>query len=73
MFAKYYYKGHYKFTCHYIVKIKPNNKHGYFETTQKINRYEILTIQRYTEVDKVEIYRDFEKKPIEVIEARKGD
>lgn len=72
MIAKYYKGNEYKYTYHYIVKVKPNKKYGYFETTQKIYHHEIISIQRFNDIDRVEVYNEGEKKPIEVIDM-KGD
>ena len=57
-----------------IKNVVANKKYGYFEITECINKHEIITIHRFKDVDKVELYQtdilsgQFEKTPYKVIE-----
>lgn len=57
-----------------IKNVVANKKYGYFEITEKIYKHEIITIHRFKDVDKVELYQTdilsgrFEKTPYKVVE-----
>ena len=60
---------------YHIVSVVANNKYGYFEVTQRFYKHDIITIRRYTEVDRVELYHvdknyaRYEKTPYRVVEG----
>lgn len=57
-----------------IKNVVANKKYGYFEITECINKYDIITIHRFKDVEKVELYKTdpnyarFEKTPYKVVE-----
>lgn len=57
-----------------IKSVVANAKYGYFEITEHINKHDIITIHRYKDVEKVELYRPdenyarYEKTPYKVVE-----
>lgn len=57
-----------------IKNVVANAKYGYFEITECINKYDIIKIHRFKDVDKVELYQTdpnyarFEKTPYKVVE-----
>lgn len=57
-----------------IKSVIPNKKYGYFEITERINQHDIITIHRFSNIDRVEIYKPdenyarLEKVPYMVIE-----
>lgn len=57
-----------------IKSVVANKKYGYFEITENINKHDIITIHRFNDVDKVELYRPdenyarYEKTPYKVVE-----
>ena len=59
---------------HDIKSVVPDKKHGYFEITQKICTHDIITIHRFSDTDRVELYKHdknyarLEKVPYKVIE-----
>lgn len=61
-------------SIYYIKSVVPNKKYGYFEITQKIYHHDIITIHRFRDVDRVELYKPdenyarMEKTPYKVIE-----
>lgn len=73
MTAKFYKDDKYKFSNANVIKVNPNKKYGYFEITQKFYHFEIITVHRFTEVDKIELYREYDKTPIETLDIRKDE
>lgn len=61
-------------SIYYIKSVVANKKYGYFEITQKIYHHDIITIHRFTDVDRVELYKPdvnyarMEKTPYMVVE-----
>lgn len=61
-------------TIHNIKSVVANKKYGYFEITENICKHDIITIHRFSDVDRVEIYEPDEnyarlkKVPYKVIE-----
>ena len=59
---------------HDIKSVVPNKKYGYFEITESINQHDIITIHRFSDIDRVELYKPdenyyrYENKPYKVIE-----
>ena len=57
-----------------IKSVVANSKYGYFEITQNLYRRDIITIHRFKDVEKVELYRPdenyarYEKTPYKVVE-----
>lgn len=52
-----------------VVSVKANKKYGYFEITTKIYHHQIITIHRFNDVDRVELYDEEDsRKPAKVIE-----
>ena len=57
-----------------IKNVVANKKYGYFEITECINKHEIITIHRFKDVEKVELYQTdpnyarYEKTPYKVVE-----
>lgn len=57
-----------------IKNVVANKKYGYFEVTQNLYKRDIITIHRFKDVDKVELYQSdpcyarFEKTPYKVVE-----
>lgn len=57
-----------------IKNVVANKKYGYFEITEKIYKHEIITIHRFKDVEKVELYQTdilsgrFNKTPYKVVE-----
>lgn len=57
-----------------IKSVVANKKYGYFEITQNLYRRDIITIHRFKDLDKVELYQTdpnyarFEKTPYKVVE-----
>ena len=57
-----------------IKSVVANKKYGYFEITELINKHDIITIHRFKDVEKVELYKTdpnyarFEKTPYKVVE-----
>ena len=57
-----------------IKSVVANKKYGYFEITELINKHDIITIHRFSDVEKVELYRPdenyarYEKTPYKVVE-----
>lgn len=57
-----------------IKSVVANKKYGYFEITEVINKHDIITIHRFKNVEKVELYRPdenyarYEKTPYKVVE-----
>ena len=57
-----------------IKNVVANKKYGYFEITQNLYRRDIITIHRFKDVEKVELYQTdpnyarFEKTPYKVVE-----
>lgn len=57
-----------------IKNVVANKKYGYFEITQNLYKRDIITIHRFKDVDKVELYQTdlnyarFEKTPYKVVE-----
>ena len=58
---------------HDIKSVVPDKKHGYFEITQKICTHDIITIHRFSDTDRVELYKHdknyarLEKVPYKVV------
>ena len=61
-------------TIYSIKSVVANTKYGYFEITQKLYHHDIITIHRFSDVDRVELYKPdenyhrYEKVPYKVIE-----
>ena len=61
-------------TIHNIKSVVANKKYGYFEITERINQHDIITIHRFSDIDRVEIYKPdenyarLEKVPYMVVE-----
>ena len=57
-----------------IKSVIPNKKYRYFEITERINQHDIITIHRFSDIDRVEIYKPdenyarLEKSPYKVVE-----
>ena len=52
-----------------VISCKANKKYGYFEITTKIYHHQIITIHRFNEYDRVELYDEEDgRKPVKVIE-----
>ena len=60
-------------TIYYIKSVVANTKYGYFEITERINQHDIITLHRFSDIDRVELYKPdenyhrFEKVPYMVI------
>ena len=50
-----------------VISVKPNKKYGYFEITTKIYHHEIITTERFNDVDYIEMYN--EKEPTKVVKV----
>lgn len=50
-----------------VTSVKPNKKYGYFEITTKIYQHQIITTQRFADVDYIELYD--EKDPAKVVKV----
>lgn len=61
-------------TIYNIKSVVPNKKYGYFEITERINQHDIITTHRFSDIDRVELYKPdenyyrYENKPYKVIE-----
>ena len=62
-------------TIYSIKSVVANTKYGYFEITQKLYQHDIITIHRFSEVDRVEMYKPdenyyrYEKVPYKIIKG----
>ena len=60
-------------TIYYIKSVVANTKYSYFEIIQKLYHHDIITIHRFSDIDRVELYKPdenyhrFEKVPYMVI------
>ena len=61
-------------TIHDIKSVTANKKYGYFEITQSIYKHDIVTIHRFSDIDRVELFKpdehyyQLEKNPYKVVE-----
>lgn len=61
-------------TIYNIKNVIANKKYGYFEITEHICSHDIITIYRFSDIDRVEIYQPdenyhrYENKPYKVVE-----
>ena len=61
-------------TIYNIKSVVPNKKYGYFEITERINQHDIITTHRFSDIDRVELYKHdknyarLEKVPYRVVE-----
>lgn len=57
-----------------VKSVIPNKKYGYFEITETIHKHDIITLHKFTDIDRVELYKPdenyycLEKLPYKVVE-----